>query len=291
MIYELREIKDNEFVSFILNPFKSSAKLGDDIIQKYRTSEKIDELFVISKQKGAFKRIGIVFYDCKEIMFWDRDYLKKEMNDTIRFKNKNDANYKIRSLILKKLEEYRINNLEEIKKTENCQRIYKNVKSKHFDSLVFQELGTTNVRLRTSLSTGNKIDAFLEKLPLNDLIDILNGNMNKVNLLVHSLSDTEDFLEQEIVQPWVKQEAKDYVKTGVFTDREKLLIDYLSKVTVKGIKSVTVQAFDGSVLLCYNQPNCSGQLFAVQGFSRYVDIADIEMVIYDGEVLYKGIAV
>lgn len=287
MNFKLKEITEDNLVDFLLNPFEKSAKFGDKVIQKYAVNDKLDDILVLPNNEKAFHRAGIVSYKTKDIILSISDVLETKLVKSKPFILRTTAIFKIMDLTNKRLDDYKKSNLEKIKENDLYKRLYRCLKDKYFEQLVFQELGTTNVNFNIGSLTDRDIDIFLSGLKLTDLADILSGNIKDVDALIHKITKSPNFIEAEIIQPELTREAKEYVKKGVFTKREQILIDYLAKTKTSGAQKFTVKTIQGTTAYCKNEVNSQGQVYSSDNLLFSSDIRDIDTVTYNGKVIYK----
>lgn len=287
MSFRLKEIKKDQLVDFLLNPFDNCAKLGLDIIQKYKMSEKIDDILIISKKRGDVQNIGIICYDTKEVIFWPTHPFGADCYDPKYFKTKKDANQKVLDIINKRLDRYKINYLKQLKDSDDYKKMHRKVRQQYLKPIIFKELGTTLVHFKTNFPTKLKTDMFLDHLRIDDLVAILAGKMDRVDWLISEISQSEEFLEEQIIRPQIEKEAKIYIENGIFTNREQTLINFLLKTKLSGVYMVVINTKSGKILNCHNQVNCFGKMFSLDGLTEWVDIEDIETVTYEGNLLYK----
>lgn len=287
MSLKLKEITEDELESFLLSPFKRSARFNDKIIQKYASNDRIDEILVLESKRNYYYSVGMVCYNTEDIILSLPDVLETNKTKSKPFILKTTAIFKIMDLVNERLDEYKKHNMDELKNNETYLRLYHPIRNKYFESIVFQELGSTAVEFNIHSLTEHEIDMFLSRLRLEDLAEILSGEMKQVDALIDKITKSANFLETEIIYPEIINEAKEYVAKGVFTKREQLLIDYITKTKASGAQRFTVETTYGRSGSCRNEVNSQGKVFSIDGLRFLVDIVDIKKVTYNGKVIYN----
>lgn len=289
MRLKLKEVTEDSLAEFLLNPFEKSARFDGRIIQKYTARTHVDDIFLLYEKTDQYRNVGSIYYDCKEVVLSIYDAFGPGMIKSKPFVRERDLKDKVLDLINQRFEKYKMDHLEMLKQSKDYKKSYMSIKDRYFRSLVFDELGTMCANMRTSCSAEFQIDLFLSKLKLNHLTAILSGEMKDVDALIDTISKSEKFMEEQIVQPEVVKEAKAYVKKGVFSKREQILIDYLSKTKLSGAMTVTIQSTTGDISNYHNQVTSNGKVFSVNGADSILDIEEIKTVTYEGKVLYEKI--
>lgn len=287
MNLKVRKIAEDEFAKFLLNPFEKAATFKKMIIQKYPINREMDDILCFPEESKDFYRLGVIFYKKGEIVLELPDLLQTKVMKSAPFIKTYELKDRIKGLVEKRLEETKIKKLDEIKEGHKFKNLYGYSKDRFFESIVFYELGTTNVSFNTKSYTMNSISRFISGLKIDDLIGITLGSMEKIDEFIAELMESNNFIETEIVQHEIIEDAKAYVAAGKFNKREQLLIHYLKKTKASGAQRFTVETLTGRKSLCKNEVNHLGKVFSVDGLSFIVDIEEIKTVKYRNKIIYK----
>lgn len=287
MNLKVEETTENELGKFLLNPFKKNAIFKKMIIQKYPLNHEMDDILCFPEESKDFYRLGVVLYEKGEIVLELPDLLRTKVVKSAPFVKTYELKDRVRELIETRLEETKVKKLDKIKEGHKYKNLYGYSKDRFFKSIVFHELGTTNVSFNTKSYTKNSISRFLLGLKMDDLIWITIGSIEKIDEFIAVLIESDNFVETEIVQHEIIKDAKEYVAAGKFNKREQLLINYLTKTKASGAQRFTVETLTGRKSSCKNEVNHLGKVFSVDGLSFVVDIEDVAKITYCNKVIYK----
>lgn len=288
MSFKLKKINnDDELLSFLLDPFQKSASFNNDILQKYTVDEGFDEVFLLSRERGEFILASVINYDNQTILLSPNAVFEEDVRKKPCFISRNDAMVKIIERIQGKLNKYKEDNIEALKKGSLFQRSYVFLKKEYLQQIIFQELGTSSFRFRNEMIVVRNSYGFLYGLQLIEMAKMLAGDTAKLNTFVKNMEDSPNFFEAEVVMPEILKEAQAYVEKGVFTKAELQLIDYLENTSTCNAQFFKVKKETGETETCKNEVNSNGNVLSENGLIFATHIKDIDMVIHDRKIIYK----
>lgn len=285
MKYNIKNITKDEVTSFLLNPFDKTAYFDNLLIQKYQKSNYMDEIICLETSKDQYYAIGAVLYDNQEIVL---DRYESFHEDAIDSKYVIKA-YQIKDRIVQMakeaFKEFKERKLDEIKNTDKFRKLRNDLYKELFSPIVYNKLGTSCFPVLCKSSTNNRISWFVDRLSMEDLIEIHRGKLDLIYSFFDELILTKNFMDMDIIRPEIIVKAEEYIAKGRFSKRERTLIDYIQKTKDSGAMRFTVQTISGEKAYCHNSVDYMGNVFTLK--DAIFDIQDIDTVTYRGKAIYK----
>lgn len=178
--------------------------------------------------------------------------------------------------------------LTEIEASREYGKVYSYYKKNLFGNIVFSLLGSEPYEMRDDPHTKRQISDFCYGLTLNQLIHIANGNSDIIDDFIEEVIFSNGFIRTEIIYDKIIKEAHEYVKAGVFNERELALIEFLEKTKASGAKRFTAYLISGRKLKCRNEVSSSGTLREVGDSFYQFDFDRIDRVEYKKKIIYQN---
>lgn len=287
MSFSIEDVEEKGITEFLLNPFSKAAKSGDFIFQKYPNEDRLDEILAIHKNKNCFYSIGFADYGLKKV-FIQEDYplsfLDIEADPFLTISKARDA---LKQSVIDVFEMAKVDRIEEIESRIEYNRIYGFNKERLLQKMIFTTLGTDKTEILFQSSLDSKISKFFEGLSVQDVINAFNGHLIKMDKFIEKIIFSDDFILTEVLFKKLEMEAIDYVKTGVFTEREQHLIKYIKHTKTSGANSFTAYFVGGEKVRLKNEITEKGYVTVIGCYEYSVDFEQIEKIEYNERTIYK----
>lgn len=286
MKYKVDKVGPENLKDFLLNPFLRSSYYGDFLLQKYSKGTTYDEFVAIYEEKNMIDIVGAIDYVSGKIIMKDTFFpWTSKLNGAaiITHTDLKKSVYKIISESVQKAKEERSDEIEAYPKYEE---IYKRNQTIYLKPMVFSLLGTMACGYAVEGIADDEIAEFSHRLSFSELVDIYVGDVTLLNQFIEKLTKNEMFIVADYIYPKIFQEAKDYVAAGIFSNREKCLIDYLEKTSC-GAKQFTIYDSEGETLTAKNSVSCTGKVHEIDDDLFWMDFETIEKVKYRRKVIYQ----
>lgn len=286
MSFKIKTINDKELVCFLINPFLKAAQFGDFIFQKYPKEDESDEIFAIYKKSSCYYNIGFVNYKAKKV-FVQEDYPLSSLDISVDpFVIINDKREALKKSVKEMVEKAKQDRITEIEERSVYDKFYYFYKSRLLKEIVFSLLGTNTYDTFYKSSTECDIETFCENLSVQDVINITTGDLYKINRFIEQTIFSKMFIVTDVIFKKLEVEAADYVKSGIFTEREQQLMKYIEHTKPSGAKRFTAYFAGGKKLRCRNKITAEGLVTVIRSSEYKVDFEEIEKIEYNGKTIY-----
>lgn len=286
MSYKLKKLTVENANDFFMNPFSVSASIDDLIIQKYSVTKFIDTIFILNSKDSHFKRAGLVSYDVGKIFVLDNAFelikLLKKDSFILDYDFRNNLNNKITDAVLKLKEE----KAEEIKSSDAYIEEKFRLTNIYRDGLIFSKLGTKPCFISNDKDWEQSIFRFIRSKSLESLLEMGFCSIEKIEAYAAEIVQSKEFLSYEFIIPELLREVDEYVEAGIFTERERCLINYLEKTSTSS-KKLKIEDICGSIRLVDNEVSCTGDVYSASHDGYCVDFEEIKTVKCGNKVIYK----
>lgn len=286
MKYCLKEINERELAGFLLSPFERIAYFGDILVQKYPRDHMVDDFYCSKLTPKDSIKVGCILYKQNEIIMDETYLFKSDIVNDKPFVSIDQLRDEFKEMALDKVDEAKINRLQEIKSSLRYKELYDYYKESYFDSLVFSLLGTSDVKFEIKKLTYETIENHFNNIANDKFIDSEMGLVDLINPFIDKLIHTSNFIKSEILISELRKETEEYVAAGKFSKRELVLIDYLEKTKSSGALSFFVTSTKGVGMICKNIVDYEGRVISKDGKMLMMDIEDIATVKHDGKIIY-----
>lgn len=283
----MKNIKPEDVLDFFFNPFSITAKFKTYTFQKYQKSQYVDHIIYMDHSKGTFHNIAYVHYGLGKL-FVDKAMplgllmIVKEVSidlDEIR-----GEVFNLGKDIIKETVEIEKKEIEESK---DYKRIYDHYDRRVYDKILFSMFGTNKYSTSLAGFTDFKLNGFCTKLDVLDLIDVYEGKFSSLRKYAKEVVFSDEFISSELIVPKFIKKAEDYIKAGIFSEREERLIYYLDKIKEIKCEKFSVENLYGKRCECRNQLSYEGKLFMIEASFLKLDFEDVKKIEVDGEVVYE----
>lgn len=288
MSYLIKTIKEENLADFLLNPFDKTGYFEDYVLQKYPMDHIVDELIGINKETCSLINIGYINYKIGKVFLKSNRALKNANLETDCFVNILFFRRSLMDLLAEKIEIAKIDRLSEIESSDEYAKVYSYYKKNVFQDIVFSLLGAADYYENEPSHTAYDISDFCQSLKIDQLMDIVGGKLDVLDEFIEDIIFTNRFIRTDIVFSKIVEEANDYFKAGIFTEREKALINYLEKTKASGAKRFSAYLISGRKIKCKNEVSCNGKIYEVGDSFYSVGFEQIERVEYKGKIIYKN---
>lgn len=286
MSYCIKTITNEEMVDFLLNPFEKACYIDNKLFQKYPKEDLIDELLVLNDRYSSYDVAGLINYDKQEIFVQRERAIGSEIVQEKPFIRVADIKDRMKALIYSRIDELKTDKMSEIEASEKYVKNYNEYKNTYFQVMVNTLIGTDHYRGNVTNDTQQTVVSYVQSLSIQELIDFHCDKLNELDKVVKNIVFSDN-TARVLAFEKVKQEAVDYVRNGVFSEKEKHLKNFLDKTKDCGAQRFTVVDVNGVKTSCRNSVNAETKLYAAgySGYSVFVD--DIKEVIYKSKKIYK----
>lgn len=286
MSYKLKKLTVENANDFFMNPFSASASIDDLIIQKYSVTKFIDTIFILNNENSHFKRAGLVNYDVGKIFVLDSAFelikLLKKDSFILDYDFRNNLNNKITDAVLKLKEEKE----EEIKSSDTYIEEKFRLTNIYRDGLIFSKLGTKPCFVSNDKDWEQSIFRFIRSKSLENLLEMGFCSIEKIEAYATEIVQSKEFLSYEFIIPELLREVDEYVEAGVFTKREKCLINYLEKTSTSS-KKLKIEDCYGNIKIIENEVHSTGSVYGSSHDCYCIDFEEIKTVRCNNKVIYK----
>lgn len=281
----IKTIEEDQIEAFLFNPFERVAYFKDKILQKYPYKTDVDHVLRIDDWMKTNSACFVLYGEDKilyEEMYDGEPYFPED-EPFIRIRHQRES---IRSNMCDKI-------IEMVEAKRSVFRLdpvlnnqYEKIKRFYFDKLVAVLLGAEHFDFIQNSQTYSEIRQYISRLSITDIIDITK-DPKIYQPFLESLAASEDLITYDIFYTEVLKEAREYVNAGVFSDKEKLLIDFIDKTKDCGAKKFTVIKESGESFSCLNKVTHDCEVPLSKNNMETINIEDIAKVRYSGKIIYK----
>lgn len=282
MIYCFKEVKEEELVKFLLNPFERAFYFNDLLIQKFPRDPLLDDFFMSNTLLNNCQKVGHIVYNKEMVMVNHPNFLSQSILDHPAVKTIYEFKDSLREKIKVEIEKAKMKKTEEIKAWKQYQELYDYYNKVYFNSIVFSLLGTMDCNLTPTNKTDDAISNYLVHITSDNFISADTGQLDLINSFVEKILAEKNFIINEFVFPEIQKEAKAYVAAGKFSKRELILIDFLESIKAAKPKLLSIELKNGKKKMCKPKIDCDGILFN----SNDVDIEEVEIASFLGKIIY-----
>lgn len=281
----IKTIRDDEIEAFLLNPFERAAYYKGKILQKYPFREDADHVIRVEEPVKASSACFIL-YDQKKILYNEFYESEPYFPENEPFQKLKDQIEEIKSdmcdLLIEKVDAKR----KSFKSDPILKARYDKIKGYYFGKIVNVLLGAESFDFVKSSDAYAQIRGYVIRYNREEIV-LATLDPKMYEPFIEELSEEDDVLVYDIFHPEIIKEAKEYVKAGVFTEKEKRLIKFIDKTKDCGAKKFTVIKESGESVSCLNKVTAEGGIPVAKNNEEIVDIEDISKVKYCNKIIYK----
>lgn len=268
-----------------MNPYLKAAYLGDYLFQKYPKDASSDDVFIIKEDGKCFELYGRVDYIRGEI-------IAKRPCLTIDRKPPFVTAYNIRMDLKDKisldLETMKKEKAVDIKLQPNYIALNDEHRPKCLEYIIFELLGASSPHPYIADRTEYMISKFADWITLDDMAKIRAGNIGFVDDRIKKIFESDNYILYHIIAKEALEEAKEMIKTGALTERQKHLQNIIKKIKDCGASKFTVETVSGEKLSCRNKIYTDGTMFlSGPAVTNHIDFEIVEKITYSGKVIYR----
>lgn len=285
MSYEIKKIEeDKDLAAFLLDPFEKFAYMNNNIIQKYTRCSGVDDFVYLDMCNNRFYKIGFILYEKQAIIVGNPDVLDSDVMNKEPFISIQKLKDDVRDIVRKRLDELRIEKMEELKKTRKYVEFKKGHMEKNYEKMFYSKMkGTYESRLVNVKGIGS-IFTFVNNLKYEDIVFASLGSMKIIDQFLNDFISDNTMIMISILMPEIEKEVDDYIAAGKFTKREQIFIDYLAVEKASTARRVNVETLSGETYTCWNELSDSGQFLTSGDINVIIDIEDVKSI-SDGDVV------
>lgn len=287
MKYYLKEVTEDGFAEFLLNPFERLAYLGDILIQKYPRNPEVDDFYLANTKSSELIKLGHIVYKTNDVILFNAYKLSSSMINKAPFVTALDLRTKLEEEILLAVEDVRNNRLDEVRALEKYKETYDSYKKDHFSSIIFSKLGTTPVSFGNCNKTNERIHEYVTNVQCDEFAEAKAGLIDLVSPIVTKLMNSINFIVCEVLIDDLEKEADAYIAAGKFSKRELILIDMLNKIKEAEALSFFAITKSGNMINCKKAIDHNGKLMSKDGTETIIDIERVERIRHGGRYIYQ----
>lgn len=287
MKYYLKEVTEDGFVEFLLNPFERLAYMGDLLIQKYPKNPQVDDFYLANTESSQLIKLGNIVYKTNDVILYNAYKLSPSMINKAPFSTALDLQAKLEEEILLAVEDVRKNRLDEVRSLEKYKETYDSYKKDHFNSIIFSKLGTTPVSFGNYNKTNERIHEYVTNIQCDEFAEAKAGLIDLVSPIVTKLMNSINFIVYEALMDDLEKEADAYIAAEKFSKRELILIDMLNKIKEAEALSFFAITRTGNMMLCKRAIDHNGKLMSKDGTETIIDIENVERIRHGGRYIYQ----
>lgn len=282
MKYCFKEIKEDEVIEFLLNPFERAAYFESYCILKLQRNTLLDDFFITNENLKDSERIGHVMYDRHLVMVIKPELLNKAVLDNPCIKTINEYQEALREGILSRIETVKNERLEDIMSQRKYKDLYDYYHNLYNKEIIFSLLGTKYFQVYQTDETERVITDYVVYVSRQSLMNDEIGDCDIINSFVDKLFEKDNFIIHNVLIPEMIKKAEEYVAIGKFSLREQILIDFIESLKAKKPKLLRIETKDGNSSVCRPVIDCDGTLLGSNG----VDFEDVKRATFVGKEIY-----
>lgn len=282
--YKLNKIDEKKLCEFMHNPFERATYFRNLVLQKYTVDIFVDEVVAIGNSK--LQNLAFVDYLSKKVytQYGFEDLLIEGFDDSfVTISSMIKAVAKITADAFNKA---KVDRLHEIEDKPIYDILYTKDYNIYFQQIVFSRIVGEAFRFPLRSVTEISSMNFARKLKLVDLVNIIDGNYEKIEPFVEDVIFSQNFIEGEVVFKKIKKEADDYFEAGHFNQRELKFKYYTEKVKVSGLKHFEATLTDGTIVQLKNAIFLNGKVRFLKDRKASIDFEMIKTIEHDGKIVY-----
>lgn len=282
MKYCFKEIKEDEVIEFLLNPFERAAYFESYCILKFQRNMLLDDFFITNENLKDSELLGHVMYDRHLVMVVKPELLNKAILDNPCVKTINEYKAALKEGVLSRIETVKNERLEDIMSQRKYKDLYDYYHNIYNKQIIFSVLGTEAFQVQQTDETERFIAEFTTYVASENLMSDGIGDDDIINSFVDKLFEKDNFIIHNVLIPEMIKKAEEYVAIGKFSLREQKLIDFIESIRAKNPKILRIETTGGISILCRPGINCDGTIL---GYNS-IDFEDVKTARVMGKEIY-----